>query len=80
MAITLMAQVGTSGSFHPGISRSKIKQNANTLITPRREINMFSGFNWFIKLTHDYFLWFLNYVRSLPKDVNLVPRETLWVL
>jgi len=31
---------------------------------------MFSGFNWFIKLTEDWYLYFLNYVRVLPKNVK----------
>lgn len=77
MVITLMFQVGTFGSFHPVIIRSKIKQNTNTL---NIIINMFSGFNWLIKLTKDCYLYFLNYVRPLPKNVKaiLVPRETLF--
>jgi hypothetical protein len=71
-----MVQVGTSGNFHPGIMRSKIKQKANTL---NIILSMFSNINRFIKLTEDSYLYFFNFVRPLPKNVKapLVPRETL---
>jgi hypothetical protein len=70
--------VGTSGYFHPEFMRSKIKHNSNTLITRWREINMFFGSNWFIKLAQGCYLYSLNLVRPLPKNVKayLVPRET----
>jgi hypothetical protein len=73
-----MVQVGTSGNFHPGIMRSKIKQKANTL---NIILSMFSNINRFIKLTQDCHLYFLNFVTPLPKNGKgyLVPRETLWV-
>jgi hypothetical protein len=79
MAITLMVQVGTSGSFHPGVIRSKIKQNVNTLIKPWREINKFSNVNWFIKLTQDCNFHFYDFDEPLPKNVKayLVPRGTI---
>jgi hypothetical protein len=43
---------------------------------------MFSGYNWFIKLTEDGCFCFLNDVRPFPKNVKafLVPRETVFVL
>ena len=77
MAITLMAQLGTSRSFLPRTIRSKIKQKTKTL---NSIVSMFSIINWFNILAEDCCLYFLNYVTSLPKHVKatLVPRETLW--